>query len=318
MEKMKMRPADLKETCERETKHHKLKIVCLSALMGSIAITYQSYFDNLVMRSGMFQQHALAGKVRQIDYIDVRNDQSLEYANDGYYDGDSDWATEAQERYHNDKEGQLRREFDDWRKMHNDNVIWFDTSACLDAPHIGEVNKASSSGSDVSKVNTWNASYGTLAITNNYAYNDVEIYRDFRRDWLQLFEECDIDCQAKGSQLTLIAGLLGLVYFLVSLNALAMFIGTWRYRWRVCSVYFTHFVCMFQLAVLIATGALLFTRYNSICSKSMRTTSVWDTAFIWTMADDFYTVYSMWIASFFLMFGFVGCSFSQVKREKMM
>ena len=101
---------------------------------------------------------------------------------------------------------------------------------------------------------------------------------------------------------------MGLLYFFVQLNALFMFIGTWRYRWRICSVYCTFFVCLFQLCVLIAAGAMLFTNYNGVCSRSMRTTSVWDGAWLWTMADDFYTTRSIWIMSFFTMFGFLCCS----------
>jgi len=195
-------------------------------------------------------------------------------------------------------------------------AIWFDTSACLEGPHIGQVNLPTSS--QYEKVTTWKASYQSIAVTNNYQWNDEEMYRDFRKDWLDTFEDCDVDCQAKGSQLTLIAGLLGLVYFLISLNALCMFIGTWRYRWRVCSVYSTGILCLFQFSVIVATGCLLFTKYNGICSKSMRTTSVWDDKFIWTMSDDFYMTFSLWIASIFTMFGFVCCSNEQIRQEKNM
>ena len=75
--------------------------------------------------------------------------------------------------------------------MH-DMTIWFDTSACLEGPHIGEVNKPTSGSYD--KVTTWQASYQSIAITNNYKWNDVEMYRDFRKDWLDTMEECDVDC----------------------------------------------------------------------------------------------------------------------------
>jgi hypothetical protein len=133
-----------------------------------------------------------------------------------------------------------------------------------------------------------------------------------------MIEECDVDCQAKGSQLTIIAILMGTLYGLVWINALCMFIGTWRYRARICSFYFSGVVCMFHVAVLIAVGVLMFTRYNGICSRSMRTTSAWDGAYIWTMADDFYATFSMWIGSFFLLFGFMACAHQQFVREKMM
>ena len=40
---------------------------------------------------------------------------------------------------------------------------------------------------------------------------DEDLYRDFLKDWIDLFEDCDIDCQARGSQLTTIAGLMAAV-----------------------------------------------------------------------------------------------------------
>ena len=44
--------------------------------------------------------------------------------------------------------------------------------------------------------------------------------------YIDLFEDCDIDCQATGSQLTTVAGLMGLSYGIVCLNAIFMFCGT--------------------------------------------------------------------------------------------
>lgn len=73
---------------------------------------------------------------------------------------------------------------------------------------------------------------------------DEDLYRDLLTDKIELLEDCDIDCQATGSNLTGIAGLMGMVYGIVALNALFMFIGTWRYRWRVCSVYCTLATCL--------------------------------------------------------------------------
>lgn len=121
-------------------------------------------------------------------------------------------------------------------------------------------------------------------------------------DFIDLFEDCDVDCQATGSQLTLAAGLMGLSYGIVALNALFMFCGAWRYRWRVCSVYCTLFACMFQFIIAIVVGALLFTKYNAVCGRSMVKT--WGGEMNWTMADDFYTTFSLWIATFVLMFVF--------------
>ena len=315
MERMRMKPAQIKETCESEPFWKKVKIACLALFMGAVSSSFGGYFDNLVFRSGMFQQQMLAGNVPTTNFLNKLRANDLSAAGDPFFQPDSDWQNSA--TYSSmTQQGIDRREREDWMKLHSMGTIWFDTSACLEGPHIGEVNKPDTNKYE--KVTTWKASYASIGITDDYNWNDVDLYRDFRRDWLETIETCDVDCQAKGSQLTLIAGLLGLVYGLVGLNALAMFIGTWRYRWRVCSAYFTAVICMFQLCVLIATGCLMFTKYNGICARSMRKTSVWDGAFIWTMSDDFYMTFSLWIASFFTMFGFVHCSSEQVRQCKNM
>ena len=312
MERMRMKPSQIKDLCEKEPFYKKVKVACLALFMGAVSSTCGGYFDNLVFRSGMYQQQMLAGNVPVTNFLNKLRASDLD-GEDPFYKPDGNWETSA--TYSSmTNQGIARREREDWMKLHSMNTIWFDTSACLEGPHIGDINKPDAR--QYEEVTTWKASYATIGITDDYNWNDVDLYRDFRRDWLDTIEECDVDCQAKGSQLTLIAGLLGLVYFLVGLNALAMFIGTWRYRWRICSVYFTGIVCMFQLAVLIATGVLMFTKYNGICMRSMRKTSVWDGAFIWTMSDDFYMTFSLWIVSFFTMLGFVDCASWQVRREK--
>ena len=184
--------------------------------------------------------------------------------------------------------------WEEWETMH-DNVVWFDTAGCLDFDFIGDINKASGGykgdkGSftelseekikeknedlagdlagtpeffsdegahDVKEIDTWYHTKKILAMTDDFEWWETEMYRDLMRDYVDMVDDCDIDCQARGSQLTLVAVLLGAVYGLVCLNALFMFIGTWRYRFRICSVYFTMFVCLFQFAVIVATGVIL-------------------------------------------------------------
>ena len=178
-----------------EDKHHKAKIVCLSLFMFGVATTYGGYFDDLVFRSGMWQQQMLAGNVERIDFIDKLVGQDL--PSDGYYSATGGWLSSelyAEETW----EGNERRKWENWAKMHNNNVIWFDTSACLDAKHISGVNNPNGSP-DYFKVDTWKATYASLAITNDYDYDDIDLYRDFRRAWFEMIEDCDVDCQARGS-----------------------------------------------------------------------------------------------------------------------
>ena len=139
------------------------------------------------------------------------------------------------------------------------------------------------------------------------------MYRDLIKAYVDMVDTCDLDCQARGSQLTLVGVLMSTVYSLVMLNALFMFIGTWRPYFRICSTYFTWFVCLFQFCVLVACGAILDSTYNRLCMRSI--TPTWGTG-IYSMADDFFVTGSLWVISFFMMIGFVCCAGCQVMKEK--
>ena len=106
---------------------------------------------------------------------------------------------------------------------------------------------------------------------------------------------------------------MGVAYGIIGLNALFMFIGTWRYGFRVCSVYCTFFACMFQFCILVAVGAMLFTKTNAICARSLSPTAG---PFLWTMADDFYVTFVVWIFSFIWMFVFVCCGMCSAFRPE--
>ena len=145
-------------------------------------------------------------------------------------------------------------------------------------------------------------------------YYNENLYRDFLSDYIDMVDDCDIDCQQRGSLLTMIAVLMETLFGLIGLNALFMFIGTWRYTWRVCSIYCTLFMCIFQLAILASVASMLFTKYNAVCMRSMHT-SAGKGEFPWYMSDDFYWTYTLWIISWFLMFGFCCCGLCSARKE---
>ena len=87
--------------------------------------------------------------------------------------------------------------------------------------------------------------YDTDISISGMGYYNEDIYRDYLSDFIDMVDDCDIDCQQRGSQLTMIAVLMQTLFGLISLNALFMFIGTWRYRWRICSIYCTMCMCIF-------------------------------------------------------------------------
>jgi len=166
-----------------------------------------------------------------------------------------------------------------------------------------------STGDNLEYRQSWSTS---ITVTGSMNWADEDLYRDLLKDYIDLYEDCDVDCQVAGSQLTAIAGLMGAVYGLVTLNAIFMFIGTWRAGARICSIYCTFGVCLFQFAALIAVGAMMFTNYNKICARSM--TETMGKGNMWTMADDFYMVFTLWIISFITMFCFVCCGLCSAIR----
>ena len=127
---------------------------------------------------------------------------------------------------------------------------------------------------------------------------------DYLKAVIELGEDCDIDCQRRGSQLTLIGLLMGIAYFIIALNSVFMFIGAFRFGFRVFSIYFTMFACAVQLLMIITSSIFLFTKYNALCSKSLTNTFE---GYRWTMADDFQTVIGLWASSFVTMFCVCGC-----------
>ena len=132
--------------------------------------------------------------------------------------------------------------------------------------NYGTNNQRAQSPLSTLRYDAWDVDISVSGSTN---WSDGDLYKDLLKDKIDLFEDCDADCHAKGSQLTIMGVLMSVMYTIVGLNALAMFIGTWRYRWRICSVYCTFVACMIQFALLIAVGALMFTKYNAVCARSL-------------------------------------------------
>ena len=79
MSRFVFKPRDLKASCDNEDNGHKVKLAAFAGVMFVISTTYSSYFQNLVYRSGMYQQHALAGESNYqfMDYIDGDDPRTL-------------------------------------------------------------------------------------------------------------------------------------------------------------------------------------------------------------------------------------------------
>ena len=141
--------------------------------------------------------------------------------------------------------------------------------------------------------------------------DDEGLYKSLLEDRIALFEDCDVDCLAKGSQLTLVAGLNQLCFGIIALNALFMFIGAFRYQDRVLSVYCTFFACLFQFCIIVVSGVILCNRWNAVCSRSLTPTAG---GLQWTMRDDFGVCFGLWIMSIILLFPFLFCGLQSTRK----
>ena len=167
--------------------------------------------------------------------------------------------------------------------------------------------------SDSVGVETYPVDWGTNiewkgGINYNLAQNiDVMLMEGY----ISLIESCDVECQARGSGLTAVAQLNSISMGFICLNALFMFIGTWRYRWRVCSVYCTVIVACFQIAIVVFTAVCIFSPYSlNLCALSLTPTD--GERGLWTMSDDWYTLVGLWASQLVLIFAFWACGWCQV------
>jgi hypothetical protein len=141
---------------------------------------------------------------------------------------------------------------------------------------------------------------------------------------LESMKDCDMDCQAKGSQLSIVAALNVASMTLIFLNGLLGIWGGWSAFSRVAQTYFNIFTCMFQLAILFTCSAMLFTPYAMQCYTSLFPTAGGfaddSTGFtLWTMHDDYVMIIVLWASQFIWMFifffiGMCGAYRSEVEK----
>lgn len=65
---------------------------------------------------------------------------------------------------------------------------------------------------------------------------------------------------------------MSIAYGFIGLNSLFMFFGTWLYKLRLLSIYFTFFACFMQFILLMVAASMLFSRYSDLCRLSTTNT----------------------------------------------
>lgn len=130
--------------------------------------------------------------------------------------------------------------------------------------------------------------------------------------------DCDIDCQTKGSQLTLVATLNEASLALIVLNAILGIWGGWSVFGRISQTFCTFIAFAFQLAILIVCATMLFTPYARMCYTSLYPTDRRNP--LWSMHDDYISVIGLWATQFiwafvFLCIGLCGAVSSEKTEE---
>ena len=230
--------------------------------------------------------------------------------------------------------------------MH-ERVMWFDTKGCTDGPIIGDGLDFTVTGDngdwirgrtgrDYQRYTTdqrtrytadnkplgerhdaWDQNI--VVSGGRWGWKDLDVLERRYNAEYDLRSDCDLECQQRGSGLTMVAILMGAAYGLIGLNALFMFFGSFRPMCRLCSLYCTVFACMVQLAVQLACAAFLFSDYANLCSMSLNPTGnprftngqysleSGKSNTLWTMADDMFVARYLWGWGFVFMFGFCCC-----------
>ncbi len=156
----------------------------------------------------------------------------------------------------------------DW----NDDYAYNKATGPIDAkaPYQVRYDSTTTNGKTVyKKTNEYRADAWDVDINVNGKINfDTPYYDELMEAKIELMEDCDIDCQQKGSQLTRVAFLLMISYSLVIINSIFMCIGSFRFFCRMCSTLCSLLICCGQIGIQLLCIGLLFSKYNSVCRYS--------------------------------------------------
>ena len=110
-----------------------------------------------------------------------------------------------------------------------------------------------------------------------------------------MVDDCDIECQQKGSQLSVVATLLSIPYGLFGLSGIMMIIGNVTPNCRVGALFCSLCSGCLLFIFLLVSATMLFSQYSMVCSRSMVKTA--GDGIFWYMADDWRMVWALWSIS---------------------
>lgn len=151
---------------------------------------------------------------------------------------------------------------------------------------------------------TWweNSTYYDIQYYNNsFVDNDIAAYLK-----AAINQTCDLDCQKKGCQWSVVYGLAGWTLILMGINAGLIVLGGWFYKPRMVGMFCHHFLLIFNLASLIVTHKFRNRDQGKLAAMSiMPSKTISDTEYdaTWTYQDDANFIDKIWVwqlVTFFL------------------
>lgn len=137
----------------------------------------------------------------------------------------------------------------------------------------------------------------------NYTFSNEETAADLKA---AINETCDLDCQKKGCQWSVIYALSGWILVLMGINAGLLILGGWFYKPRMVGIFCHHFLLIFNLAALIVTHKFRNRDQGKLAAISlMPSKTLSDTEYDtnWTYQDDAEFIDKIWVwqlVTFFL------------------
>ena len=144
-----------------------------------------------------------------------------------------------------------------------------------------------------------------LSVEGKVDYYDEDLYRDMLKDFITMVDDCDIDCQQKGSGLSVVSALLAIPYAMFGLTGIMMLLGNVTAGCRVGAIFCTICSGCVLFIMLLVSATMLFSNYSAVCMKSMTKTA--GDGLFWHMADDFRMVVTLWATSWIWLMCFCCC-----------
>lgn len=144
-----------------------------------------------------------------------------------------------------------------------------------------------------------------VSVQGKVDFWDEDLFKEALRDKITMVDDCDIECQQKGSGLSVVATIMAIPYAMFALTGIMMALGNVTPNCRVGAIFCTFCSGLVLWIMLIVSATMIFSDYSTVCRKSMVKTA--GDGIYWYMADDFQMVILLWATSWITLNLFCCC-----------